>query len=156
MECQHNAGRVRIHVGAYGADGEERTTLDLYAWLRHTADVREHADISLRPAQQDDAETMGAADVIDMVLNHGFAALNLALAYAAWRTARPAAPSVTLTTGRGSVTVHGASDEDIRRIVTALHDTVPAPDDPGGPPGAGPGADPGDPETPGTRQPGAR
>ncbi|WP_196218007.1 effector-associated constant component EACC1 [Streptomyces blattellae] len=125
MERQRSAGSVQISLGASGAEGGDRATLDLYAWLRQTADVREHSDISLRPAQPDDTEAMGAAEIIDLALGHGFAALNLALAYASWRTARPSAPAVTLTTSRGSVTVHGCSDEEIRRIMAALHDGVP-------------------------------
>lgn len=106
MECQRSVGSVRIRLGASGADGGARATLDFYAWLRQTPDVRDHADVSLRPveqddslrpAQQDDAETMGAVEIIELVLSQGFAALNLALAYASWRTARPSAPAVTLT-----------------------------------------------------------
>ncbi|MFF4606450.1 hypothetical protein ACFY12_27430 [Streptomyces sp. NPDC001339] len=131
MERRRSGESVHIRLGTSGAgDGEgERATLDFCAWLRQTPEVREYADISLRPAQQDDAETMGAVEIIDLVLGHGFAALNLALAYASWRGARPSAPAVTLTTSRGSVTVHGGSDEEIGRIVAALHGN--APDAPG-------------------------
>ncbi|MGI5350471.1 effector-associated constant component EACC1 [Streptomyces sp. CA-250714] len=84
--------RVQAFLTESGAQGGERATLDFYAWLRQTSDVREHAAISLRLAQQDDVETMRAAEIIDLVLGHGFAALNLAVAYASWRATRPSAP----------------------------------------------------------------
>ncbi|MFK4070254.1 hypothetical protein [Streptomyces sp. NPDC029674] len=123
MERQLSARSVQIRLDESGAGGGECATLDLYTWLRQTADVRDHADIGLRPARQDgDAATMGTVDIIDVLLGHGIAALNLAVAYAAWRTARPSAPAVTVTTGRGSVTVHGASDDEIRRITAVLQD----------------------------------
>jgi hypothetical protein len=130
MTPQRTVESVYIQLSASEGDDEvtQRDVLDFYTWLRRTENVAEHADISLRPAQQDDADadaetdadTMGAVEIIDMALGHGFEALNLALAYATWRLARPSGPAVTLTTRRGSVTVRGGSEEEIRRIVTAL------------------------------------
>lgn len=118
MERHNRRGNdtVRIRVG----QGEEGlTTLDLYRWLRADRDIREHADMSLGPSHPDN-ETMGAVEVINLVLGHGFAALNLALAYASWRGQRPSAPSVTIITNNGSITVQGHSEETVRRIVAAL------------------------------------
>ncbi|MEU9314099.1 hypothetical protein [Streptomyces sp. NPDC048256] len=46
---------------------------------------------------------MGTVEVIDTFLGQGSSALNLAMSYAAWRAARPAAPPITITvtaTGR--------------------------------------------------------
>ncbi|CCK32639.1 hypothetical protein BN159_8261 [Streptomyces davaonensis JCM 4913] len=107
---------MRIEIRVATDDGP--TTLDLYRWLRRDPDVRGHADLCLG-APADDA-TMGAADVIDVVLGHGIAALNLALSYVAWRAARPSAPAVTLTVDGVSVTVQGPCDEETVRLLTGL------------------------------------
>ncbi|MGW3952408.1 effector-associated constant component EACC1 [Streptomyces sp. NPDC004752] len=115
----HRAEAVHAEIGAAAEDGE-LALLDLYRWLRQDPEARRHAEPALVPARQG-AGTMGAVEVIDLVLGQGFAALNLALAYAAWRTARPAAPALTITSGDRSVTVQGDCDDDtVRRIVAAL------------------------------------
>lgn len=93
--------------------------MDLYRWLRSDPDVRRRARVRLGPPAADDA-TMGAADVIDVLLGHGIVALDLALSYAAWRAARPSAPAVTLTVDGTSVTVRGPCDEDTVRLLTEL------------------------------------
>ncbi|MGW0710799.1 effector-associated constant component EACC1 [Streptomyces sp. NPDC002643] len=98
--------------------------LDLYRWLRQDPDVRGRAELSMAPDASGDAgqRTMsGAGDVINLVLEHTFSALNLALAYAAWRTARPTAPAITITTGGTSVTVRGADEETVARIVQLIN-----------------------------------
>ncbi|MFE0513141.1 hypothetical protein [Streptomyces sp. NPDC058964] len=111
---------MHIRVATTADDGHE-TVSDLYRWLRLDADVRRHATVELVPCGKPGG-TMGTVEIIDMVLSQGFSALNLAMAYAAWRAARPAAPPITITvtaTGR-PLTVDDASEETIRRIVEAL------------------------------------
>ncbi|GAA2612778.1 effector-associated constant component EACC1 [Streptomyces axinellae] len=149
MEARRGSGSVHIQLGASGAEGTEGPTHDFCSWLRQTADIREHADISLRTASRGTSETMGTVEIIDLALGHGFAALNLALAYASWRNARPSAPTVTLTTSRGSVTVRDGSEEEIRRIVAAL-DGVGGADDADADRDAGEGRD-GEQGSPGSR-----
>lgn len=104
------------------ADDDRGAVSDLHQWLRQDADVRRHAVVELVPPQQTDG-TMGAVEIISMVLGQGFTALNLALSYASWRTARPAAPPITITVNGGSITVEDASQETIRRIVEVLGST---------------------------------
>lgn len=107
-----------MHVQIAAAD-DDAVVADLYRWLREDPEVRQHSTIELVPWQVP-AGAMGAAEVINMVLSQGFTALNLALAYASWRTARPAAPPITINLSSGSITVQDASEETVQRIVQAL------------------------------------
>ncbi|WP_371578540.1 hypothetical protein [Streptomyces sp. NBC_01314] len=126
---------MRIEIGV-PADQSGAVLLDLHRWLRQDDDVRRHAQVRLAPPAHPSG-TMDAVEVIDLVLGQTFAALNLALAYATWRAARPAAPAVTVSSAGVSVTVRDGSEESIRRIVEML-DSLPrgGPGEPGAP-GAG-------------------
>ncbi|MFE1442689.1 hypothetical protein [Streptomyces sp. NPDC058739] len=93
--------------------------LELHHWLRLDPDARRFADPTLVAPDAPDG-SMGAADVIDLVLSQGFSAVNLALAYAAWRGTRPSAPSVTITHRGVSIVVTDASEDTVRRIVEHL------------------------------------
>ncbi|MEV8431180.1 hypothetical protein PGH47_00070 [Streptomyces sp. HUAS 31] len=108
--------QIRISVPA---DESGVTVRDLYRWLRLDDDVRRHGEVQLVPAERVSG-TMGAIEVIDLVLGQGIAALNLALAYAAWRSARPGAPPVTVSVDGVSVTVQDGSEESVQRIVSVL------------------------------------
>ncbi|MER5531386.1 hypothetical protein ABT075_43565 [Streptomyces sp. NPDC002677] len=109
------------------ADGGQDAVRDLYRWLREDPDVRRSATPTLVPAPdaagQRPGTAMGAVEIIELVLGQGFSALNLALAYAAWRGQRPTAPPIVIQLGDGrSVTVHDGSAETVRRIVAALEE----------------------------------
>ncbi|QKZ23936.1 effector-associated constant component EACC1 [Streptomyces chartreusis] len=108
--------QIRISVPA---DESGVTVRDLYRWLRLDDDVRRHGEVQLVPAEHVSG-TMGAIEVIDLVLGQAIAALNLALAYAAWRSARPEAPPVTVSVDGVSVTVRDGSEESVQRIVSVL------------------------------------
>ncbi|MEU9603398.1 hypothetical protein [Streptomyces sp. NPDC048057] len=95
------------------------TTLDLYTWLRRDPDVRDHSRLSL-DASDPSGETMGAVEVINLVLGQTFTALNLALSYANWRAARPTAPAISLTVDGRSLALQGVSEETLSRIVDLL------------------------------------
>ncbi|MEU5769736.1 hypothetical protein ABZ782_27850 [Streptomyces asoensis] len=99
--------------------GQESALIDLYRWLLRDQDVQRHTTLQWVPASPHSG-TMGVVDVINLVVGQGLTALNLALSYAAWRAARPAAPSITISVDGGSLTVHDASEETIRRIVAEL------------------------------------
>ncbi|MDX3714715.1 hypothetical protein PV733_38470 [Streptomyces europaeiscabiei] len=109
---------MHIRIGISGND-REAALIDLYRWLLRDADVSRHATVDLS-SDAPGAGTMGAIDVINLVVGQGLTVLNLALSYAAWRNARPSAPAVTITVDGGSVTVHDASEETVRRIVAEL------------------------------------
>ncbi|MBA6435743.1 MULTISPECIES: effector-associated constant component EACC1 [Streptomyces] len=99
--------------------GKEEVLLDLYRWLREDQDILRQDHVSLGSAVPS-AGTMGAVEIINLVVGHGLTALNVALAYAAWRGARPTAPAVTVTFPGGSLTLHDASQETIQRVVEQL------------------------------------
>ncbi|MGW2960784.1 effector-associated constant component EACC1 [Streptomyces sp. NPDC001220] len=115
---------MHIRVATTAEDGHD-TVSDLYRWLREDPDVRRHATVELMPSGRPGG-AMGAVEIIDLVLSQGFSALNLAMSYAAWRTARPAAPPITITVTATDrpLTVDDASEETIRRIVQALQSTA--------------------------------
>ncbi|GGN37017.1 effector-associated constant component EACC1 [Streptomyces fuscichromogenes] len=122
-EKERQGENMRIRVATTAEDGQE-TVSDLYRWLRQDPDVRRHATVELMPSGRPGG-AMGAVEIIDMVVSQGFSALNLAMSYAAWRTARPAAPPITITVTAVDrpLTVDDASEETIRRIVQALQPT---------------------------------
>ncbi|MFF0159804.1 hypothetical protein ACFYRY_20045 [Streptomyces sp. NPDC005263] len=109
---------MQVQIKVVEDDGNTTLT-DLYRWFRQDDDLRRHAEVRLRPPRQTGG-FMGALEVIDLVLSQGFAAANLALAYAAWRAGRPAAPPVTITIDGVSVTVRDGSEESVRQIVELL------------------------------------
>ncbi|GLF93168.1 effector-associated constant component EACC1 [Streptomyces yaizuensis] len=121
---------MRIQISAPG--GGDGAVADLHRWLRLDDEVRRDTRIRLthRPAPG----TMGTVDIIDLVVGQSVAVLNLALSYAAWRAARRTAPPVTLTTPGATVTLTGASDDEIRRLVHLLNTRPPAEPTPPTPP----------------------
>ena len=92
---------------------------DLFRWLREDPDVANYAAIALAPSVPADG-TMGAVEIINLVVGQGFTALNLALSYASWRAARPEAPTVVIRVGDASLAVADESAESLRDIVTLL------------------------------------
>ena len=86
-----------IEIKMSGHDAEEELR-SLYAWLQDEPDVRRTAEMTLTAgAGKPGVGEMGAAiDVIQLVIGDGFQALNLALAYAAWRGTRAKHPAVTI------------------------------------------------------------
>jgi hypothetical protein len=110
---------VRITIGSAEQDDTGVAVADLYGWLRSDPEFRREVR-ALRLQSRGVPGAMGATDVIELVLGQAIAALNLAVAYATWRTARPSAPAVTITFPGGTLTVHDGSEETVRRIVEAL------------------------------------
>ncbi|WP_141207847.1 effector-associated constant component EACC1 [Streptomyces griseorubiginosus] len=111
---------------------------ELHDWLVGDGELRRTAEI-LR-VHLDTVGTMGALDVIEVVVGQGIAALNLALAYASWRSTRPAPPGVTVTFPDGAtVTVTDDGPEALERVLAVLRESadnrpqVSAPPDQGGP-----------------------
>nr|WP_274390258.1 hypothetical protein [Streptomyces adustus] len=120
---QHKGGAVIIEIGtAAESSGDPRVIRDLYEWLDRTPAVERHVKLQLTAAPQP-GDTMGAADLINMVLNQGFAAGNLVLAYRAWRSARPAAPPITVTAADKIIVLGDASEETLHRLERLLRQT---------------------------------
>ncbi|MEU2339693.1 hypothetical protein ABZ770_40160 [Streptomyces sp. NPDC006654] len=105
---------------------------ELHDWLVGDAELRRSTQI--HRVTRESAGTMGALDVIEVVLGQGIAAANLALAYASWRSTRPAPPRVSVTLPGGTLTVTDDSPEALERILAALREPIPGPS--AGTPGA--------------------
>ncbi|WP_405827409.1 hypothetical protein [Streptomyces sp. NBC_01176] len=101
---------------------------ELHEWLMGDADLRRAARISRISSGA--TGTMGVTDIVEVVVGQGIAALNLALAYATWRSTRPHPPGIVVTLPGGTLTVTDDSPEALARILAVLRDesgTQPAP-----------------------------
>ncbi|WTW99209.1 hypothetical protein OG216_40305 [Streptomycetaceae bacterium NBC_01309] len=74
--------------------------------------------VSSRAAR--DGEMGPALDVLQLVLAGTIGAADLALGIAAWRRARGEPPTVELNQGGLTITLRGATDDDVRRLATFL------------------------------------
>lgn len=103
--------------GAASADGELRS---LYGWLLNEPEIRRHARVSL-VSEEPEAGRMGAAlEAVKLVVDSGFQAANLALAYAAWRAGRPSRSVVTIERDGTTVSLADADPDEIDKIVRLL------------------------------------
>ncbi|MEV6671398.1 hypothetical protein [Streptomyces sp. NPDC051162] len=117
---------MRIRINAT-TDDERRAVADLYEWLRQDPEVRRGATVErVRPWRSGGA--MGTVEIINVIVSQGFTALNLALSYASWRTARPAAPPIVINVAGRSIVAQDSSDETVRRLVEALEQATAATD----------------------------
>ncbi|XUL92431.1 effector-associated constant component EACC1 [Streptomyces galilaeus] len=112
---------MRVVIAAPEHDDGSLLVDELHAWLAGDADLHRTAEI--RRVARDATGTMGALDVIEVVVGQGVAVLNLALAYASWRSTRPAPPAVTVTVPGGVLTVTDDSPEALELILAALRAT---------------------------------
>ncbi|MFI1798748.1 hypothetical protein ACH427_15550 [Streptomyces sp. NPDC020379] len=117
---------MRIRIDAT-TDEERGAVADLYEWLRQDPEVRRGATVErVRPFRSGGA--MGTVEIINVILGQGFTALNLALSYASWRTARPTAPPIVINVAGRSIVAQDSSDETVRRLVEALERAADATD----------------------------
>ncbi|MFH9428151.1 hypothetical protein ACH4JZ_07680 [Streptomyces sp. NPDC017615] len=85
------------------SDEDEQALTDLWSWLRRDPATR---TLAVEPVSGT-GPTMNVLEALDIVLGHTVDIANFAIAYATWRSARPAA-------GTGARTLaHGDSDNDI-------------------------------------------
>lgn len=120
--------KVRISV-----EGDAPAAAHLRSWLGRDPGTR-RIPVTVESSARGEMSTF---DVLDVLLTNGVAVANLAVAIAAWRTARGAAPggrTVRLEHGGTAVSVTDASAEEIERILRALRE--------GAGEGDGEGADP--------------
>lgn len=116
---EERSGAVHLEI-AVDSDDAVSETHDLCGWLEQDFDVRDYSVLELRPLHSG-AGAMGAVEVIDLVLGQGTALLNLALAWATWRTARATEARITVTRNGSTVTLHGDCDpETVCRVLEAL------------------------------------
>jgi hypothetical protein len=114
---------IQIGMSGHDADDELRS---LYAWLQDEPGVRHNAQISLvsgfgaSDSAQSEGQMGSTLDVIQFVVNDGFQALSLALAYVTWRGTRVKRPPVTIEHGGTKVTLDDADPDSVQRIVNIL------------------------------------
>ncbi|MFI6078978.1 hypothetical protein ACIA5C_46465 [Actinoplanes sp. NPDC051343] len=111
-------GRMRITIAA--AD-DVQATLRLYRWLRDDENLAADSSVEMLDADDTPQGTMGAAEIIELVLTQGMALANLAIAYATWRqSCDDDETEVTFSVDGGSITVKDGSPETIDRIIAQL------------------------------------
>ena len=103
---------IKVRMSGPVADVE---LASLYAWLREEPDIQRHAQMSLMNTEVDPTEMGVAFDVIQLIVDSGFQAANLALAYTAWRATRSRPPQVTIEHDGVTVTLNGS--ESVETIV---------------------------------------
>ena len=108
-----------IEIRAQGPEAEQELR-SLRAWLQDEERVRWHAQISMVPEKPKPGELGSALDVIQMVVDDGFQALNFALAYVAWRATRSDRPKVTIERHGTKLTVNDADPDVVNKIVRTL------------------------------------
>ena len=108
---------IQIRVSGPSADAE---LASLYAWLRDESDIQRHVQMSLMNTEDWPAEMGTVFDIIQLVVDSGFQAANLALAYAAWRATRPRPPQVTIEHDGVTVTLNGSESDTVEAIVQIL------------------------------------
>jgi hypothetical protein len=108
---------IDIHMAGSDANHE---LASLYAWLCEEPDIRRHAHVSFRGAETGPTEMGSAFDIIQLVIDSGFQALNLALAYTAWRSTRSSHPNVTIEYKGNRVSLKDSDPDTVATIVRAL------------------------------------
>ncbi|MET8832793.1 hypothetical protein ABZV78_02600 [Micromonospora sp. NPDC004540] len=97
-------------------DGSTHDLRRLAQWLREKDEIRTTAKIAVMPVQPAPG-TMGATEVIELVVNIGFSSANLALAIAAWRRSRAQAPVVRIEVGERTVVIDVTDPAEVTRAI---------------------------------------
>jgi hypothetical protein len=112
---------VRINVGD-GTDPD--ATSNLYRWLAADREVRENAQLSW--SRTTETGTLGALDVINVVLGNAIALGSLVVSVANWRASRARSPIVRIERDGVPLEVTGGSPEEVEKVVRALLPPPPA------------------------------
>lgn len=96
--------------------------VSFYQWLQREPDVRQHAEISLEEAPPSPGELgSGWADVVQFILDDGFQAASLAIAYSTWRASRTLRVfRVTVSSGDANVTIDSEDPEAAAVIASTV------------------------------------
>jgi hypothetical protein len=105
---------IEIRVTGPEADRELRS---LYGWLCEDPDIRRHARLSLVAGEPDPGQMGAALEVIQFVVDSGFQAASLAVAYATWRATRPNPPRATITNDDTTLALDDADEDSIEVII---------------------------------------
>ncbi|MFI0512326.1 hypothetical protein ACH3Y9_00035 [Streptomyces sp. WSLK1-5] len=110
---------MRVVIAAPEHEDGQLLVDELHDWF--VGDTELHRAAEIRRVPVDSTGTMGALDVIEVVVGQGVAVLNLAVAYASWRSTRPTPPAVTVILPGGR-TVTDDGQEALERILAALRE----------------------------------
>lgn len=109
---------IRIRMSGPDADQDLGS---LHAWLSEEPEIRQHARISMVAAEPGPSDMGAAFDVIQLFVDSGFQAANLALAYAAWRATRPGHVQATIEVdGTRRAALDDAGPDIVEVIVRTL------------------------------------
>lgn len=109
---------MAILIRMSGPDADQELS-SLLAWLGEEPEIRQHARVSMvaEPGPSD----MGAAfEAIQLVVNSGFQAASLALAYASWRATRRARPDTTIEVDRTRQAALDDAEPDIVKVIVRV------------------------------------
>ena len=113
-------GYAVITIRMSGSRAEEELR-SLVSWLQDEPAVCQYCRISLAPGTHARPEEMGAVfEAVQLAVDSGFQILNLALAYASWRSTRPLRPEVTIERDGTKVSIDGADTDVVTKIISAL------------------------------------
>jgi hypothetical protein len=110
---------IRIRMRGPNAD---RELAALYAWLGDEASIREHAVLSMVAAEPGPSDMGAAFNAIQLMLDDGFQAASLALAYVSWRATRTGRPDVVIEADGGQEV---ALDGDDLAVAKTIADIMP-------------------------------
>jgi hypothetical protein len=106
-----------VRIDMPGADHGQELLL-LFRWLSRDPDARRYAPASLD--DQPTAGTMGAGEIINVMLTQATSIASLAVAIASWRDSRAQALPVRIAAGDRSVIISGQSAAEARELLESL------------------------------------
>jgi hypothetical protein len=108
-----------IYIRIEGDDSEQELR-SFNDWLTDDPHIRRCARVSLTGPLPGPGEMGSALDVIQLVIDDGFQAASLALAYVSWRSTRPTKPSVTIEHGDAKIVLSDVDPETIEQVIQIL------------------------------------
>ncbi|MFB4310533.1 hypothetical protein [Actinomadura sp. GTD37] len=106
---------LEVRIGVDG-DDDERVVASLYRWLSRDPDVIDAARTSLRPGEAEPG-TMGAAELIQVLIEDAAAVAGIVSAVGAWYASRRSRPSIRIERGERVYVITDPSPEVLRRIL---------------------------------------
>jgi predicted dehydrogenase len=131
--------QLRVQVTA---DETSPGTFDLYQWLTDDPDVARTAELAL--AHDDQPDTLGSLEEINVVVSNLTALAGLLVTVATWREARARGAETRVERPGVSLRIESTDPEAIRRLLQQLADAD----------GPAESAEPNEPNEPGTPEPG--
>ncbi|MET9555634.1 hypothetical protein [Streptomyces sp. NPDC006645] len=113
---------MRLMIQLADGPDTEGSVRSLHDWLLMDRNVRQNATVGLTSSRPPVPGAQGTViDVVSLVVQAGLSAGSLGIAIAAWRAARPQAPSVTVESPDGRrITISGASADEAREMLRPL------------------------------------